>query len=218
MAQRALVVDDHPLVCDALTLAIQMAAPQMGVEHTHSLAGMRDEVRPGRDLKLVALDLMLPDALGFSGLLMAQQAFPEAKVVIVSARNDEHTIALASLFGAAGYIIKTTPLLQMQTAFRRVLDGDPMFPDAVSTVSGYGSVQASRSVRAFRGLSPAQLRVLVALADGQPTKIVAHDLGISEAGVKAHLTQLFRTFAVNNRSQLVLVARQLEGLGEPLPA
>ena len=58
-------------------------------------------------------------------------------------------------------------------------------------------------------LTPTQLKVLLAVLDGQLNKQIAHSLGISEATVKAHMTAIMRKLDVRNRTQAALVARSL---------
>lgn len=59
------------------------------------------------------------------------------------------------------------------------------------------------------GLTPAQLKVLIAVLGGKLNKQIAFDLGVSEATVKAHMTAVFRKPGVHNRTQAVVAARAL---------
>ena len=59
------------------------------------------------------------------------------------------------------------------------------------------------------GLPPTQLKVLLAVLEGQLNKQIAHSLGMSEATVKAHMTAIMRKLDVSNRTQAALVARSL---------
>ena len=59
------------------------------------------------------------------------------------------------------------------------------------------------------GLTPTQLKVLLAVLEGQLNKQIAHNLGMSEATVKAHMTAIMRKLDVRNRTQAALVARSL---------
>ena len=68
-----------------------------------------------------------------------------------------------------------------------------------------------RCASALDALSAAQLRVLVALADGQRSAGIAERLGVTEATVKAHLTAIYKGLGVRNRTQAVLAARQAVG-------
>ena len=58
-------------------------------------------------------------------------------------------------------------------------------------------------------LTPAQLKVLIAVLGGRLNKQIAFDLGVSEATIKAHMTVVFRKLGVQNRTQAVVAARAL---------
>ena len=60
------------------------------------------------------------------------------------------------------------------------------------------------------GLTARQLEVLRLLALGKPNKVIARELGLSEGTVKIHLSAIFRVLDVNNRTEAVLAAQQLE--------
>ena len=89
-----------------------------------------------------------------------------------------------------------------------MLDGDIWVPEGVSLDDG-GSSDSDMTGR-LNSLTPAQMRVLQAVAKGRLNKQIAYDMGISEATVKAHMTAVFRKLGVVNRTQAVLIARELQ--------
>lgn len=74
----------------------------------------------------------------------------------------------------------------------------------------YGPAQYE-SVRepAMQRLTPTQLKVLEGVNSGLLNKQIAHNLGIAEATVKAHMTALMRKLNVRNRTQAAIAARTL---------
>ena len=210
---RALVVDDHPLVCEAIHMAIQRAAPGMPVTTCHTLAAVRDQHRPDAAVSLIALDFMLPDTEGFSALLALQELHPAARIAIVSGREDMRLVGIAAAFGAAGFIFKSTPMSDMIAMFKLILSGAHAFPPAFESRALPDA--AASTARAVAAISPSQMRVVVALADGLPNKTIAYELGLSEATVKAHMGNLFKRFGVHNRTQLLA---KLRPALSPLPA
>ena len=58
-------------------------------------------------------------------------------------------------------------------------------------------------------LTPTQAKVLHGVRSGQFNKQIAHDLGIAEATVKAHMTALMRKLNVRNRTQVAIAAQAL---------
>lgn len=58
-------------------------------------------------------------------------------------------------------------------------------------------------------LTPTEAKVLHGIRSGQFNKQIAHDLGIAEATVKAHMTALMRKLKVQNRTQVAIAAQSL---------
>jgi DNA-binding NarL/FixJ family response regulator len=56
-------------------------------------------------------------------------------------------------------------------------------------------------------LTPTQFKVMQGVRSGRLNKQIAHDLGIAEATVKAHMTALMRKLNVHNRTQVAVVAQ-----------
>jgi len=198
-----LIVDDHPLVGEAFELSIRAAYPHLEVGRVTSAEEAEAYAKAkGARIKLVLLDLMLPDVTGFSGLLMLQRLLPDRPVAIVSGRFDERTVALARTFGAAAYLNKGAPVSDLVNAVGTILRGEavvmPGDPTPVPAAADFHRRVAS--------LSAAQLRVLNALADGRLNKQIAGDMNLTEGTVKQHMSAIFKKLGVNNRSQAILAA------------
>jgi DNA-binding NarL/FixJ family response regulator len=205
MTSRVLVADDHPLAREALQFAIRSNWPGNQVDEAANLAQVDAALSRRKDYRLVVLDLMLPDARGFSGLLLIQKLAEGVPVVIVSAKEDAQTVATAHLLGAAGFVSKSTAMSEIAAVLKRVVEGERVFPaNAAAPTPG-----AADMSRRLASLSGAQLKVMIGLADGRLNKQIAGDMNITEATVKAHLTAIFRKLGVGNRTQAVLAARPL---------
>ena len=155
--------------------------------------------------RLALLDLMLPDARGFSGFLRLQHALGDVPIVIVSAKQQPELIEAARALGAAGYLSKAQPLDETLGSLRSILSGKTIFPPVNARMQADVTDARARIAE----LSGAQLRVLMALADGRLNKQIAGDLGVTEATIKAHLTAIFRKLGVNNRTQAILAIQPL---------
>ncbi|WP_342235009.1 response regulator transcription factor [Inquilinus sp. OTU3971] len=208
-----LIADDHPLVRRALaeTLAeVMSAAPEV------LQAGSFPEVLVvlgDRIVDLLLLDLSMPGMNGFTGLASLRAAFPAVPVVMVSANEEPAVMRQAMEFGASGYLPKSTPLAEIGDAIESVLGGGVWFPEAATGPSG-GAPERSELSRRVAELTPQQLRVLALLTEGKLSKQIAFEMSITEATVKAHLSQIFRKLGVQNRTQAVIAVRQL-GIIEP---
>jgi DNA-binding NarL/FixJ family response regulator len=203
-----LLVDDHPLFRQALQAVIARAAPQFAVIEAPNLTGARQLLSQNPDIKLVFLDLRMPDCGGFAGLLSLRAEFPQAPIVMVSASEDSATIGKAIAFGAIGFIPKSASNAEITEALAAVLAGDLWVP-AAPAPSGI-----TATVESIASLSPSQLKILLGLKRGLLNKQIASEIGVSEATIKAHLSVLFRKMGVSNRTQAVIAAETLT-VGDP---
>lgn len=200
-----LIVDDHPLVAQAFELAIKASYPHLDVERAASAAEADAHVRVGGGrIRLVLLDLLLPDSKGFDTLLMLQQRLPDCPIAVVSSRFDAHSVAMARTLGAAAYLGKHEPVERLVNAVGDILRGERPFPQMEEAPA---TEEAKAMSRRLHTLSSAQLKVLGALADGRLNKQIAGDLNLTEGTVKQHLNAIYRKLGVYNRAQAILAAR-----------
>jgi len=194
---RLLVADDHPLMREGLSLVIRVALPDITIDSVGSIAEAERAIeQPGRSYRLALLDLVLPDADGFSGVLRLQRLLGAVPIVIVTARQ---------MLGATGYLSKGLSFDEMLSALRTVLAGGTAFPPmGIAQEPDPGSMRAR-----LASLSGAQFRVLIALMGGRLNKQIAIDIGVTEATIKAHLTAIFHKLGVNNRTQAILAVQPL---------
>jgi DNA-binding NarL/FixJ family response regulator len=202
MTGAVLIADDHPLFRQALSLAVQRAVPEARIIEAGTLAAALRAAGECEDLKLILLDLKMPGAVGYSGIALLHAECPEVPILVVSSAEGSAAAEEARAFGAIGFLPKDSDLAVIETTIATALAGGKSRASA--------SCQPEDSVReAVAGLTPAQLKVLLAVLDGQLNKQIAYNLGISEATVKAHMTAVMRKLDVSNRTQAALVARSL---------
>lgn len=199
MSERIIIADDHPLFRTALSHAVGKVWPDAEVVEANSAAAARLELERGGDGLL--LDLHMEDSSGLSVLMDLRQDFPALPIVIVSASEEPRVYAAASQLGAAAFIPKSASLEQMRDALAAVKEGDNWFPDTEEA--------ADDDLAAIASLTPAQRRILRQMKAGLLNKQIAHELDISEATVKAHITAIFRKLGVVSRTQAVLLATKL---------
>ncbi len=200
---RVLLADDHPLFRQALRAAVCSVQPQLTIEEVGTLQAARAALARHQDFALVLLDLKMPDCGGFMGLLTLRSEFPQIPTLVVSANESAATISRAITLGAAGYIPKSTSVNDIGSAIVAVLSGDIWTPPSTTVVPVPDFVDTIAS------LSPAQLRILMCLQRGMLNKQIAHEMGITEATVKAHMTVMFRKFGVQNRTQALIAAQAM---------
>jgi DNA-binding NarL/FixJ family response regulator len=208
-AYEILIADDHPLFRSALQQALALGlGTDVNLVEVASIAELEVCLSAKADWDLVLLDLNMPGAYGFSGLVLLRGQYPHIPVVMVSAQEDPRVVVRSREFGASGFIPKSSALDVIQRAVRQVLEGDVWWP-----VSGEETVVLAPEVRAasagLASLTPKQFRVLAMLCEGMLNKQIGYELGVSEATVKAHITGIFRKLGVRTRTQAVLLLQQL---------
>jgi DNA-binding NarL/FixJ family response regulator len=203
--KRVLVADDHPLSREGLGLAVRHAMPGDLVIAAGTVAEAEHLATQYGNFRLVLLDLMMPDAHGFSGLLRLQAQLPDVPIAVITAASEPDLPAIARDLGATAFLSKAMPLDLLAQTLRSIAAGQGFFPTNTSKAD-------TRLLRdRIADLSQAQRRVLFALADGRANKQIAHDLAVSEATIKAHLTAIFRSLGVTNRMQAMLLLQPLLG-------
>lgn len=208
------IADDHPLFRGALREAIGGFLPGAKI----SEAGTLDEVArflDGRDdVDLVLLDLSMPGVHGFSGLMYLRAQFPAHPIVIVSGNDDPSVIGRCMDFGASGFIPKTVGIDVMREAIGKVLDGGLWIPPDV-VPPRKGDRDPDDVVARLGTLTPQQVRVLMMLAEGLLNKQIAHELTVSEATVKAHVSAILQKLRVDSRTQAVIALSKIEAMPRP---
>jgi DNA-binding NarL/FixJ family response regulator len=204
-----LIADDHPLFRSALRQALALGlGPAVTMAEAESIAELEAQLACKNDWDLVLLDLNMPGAYGFSGLVLLRGQYPQVPVVMVSAQDEAAVVARAREFGASGFIPKSSPLEIIQSAVQAVLDGDDWWPaHALEAVEV--SAQARAAGEGLASLTPQQFRVLTMVCEGLLNKQIAFELSVSEATVKAHVTAIFRKLQVRTRTQAALLLQQL---------
>ena len=211
---KVLLVDDHALLRDGL--ALLMAKEFSGIEllQAGTLAQCRSLIDAHADIRLVMLDLTLPDGNGLTALSWIAETSPGARVVALSADESEETVMAAISAGASGYVPKSAESASMLQALRTVLDGGVHLPQAVMErrhAERPGSIAWHPSPTSAErlGFSPRQADVLRMLIDGKPNKLISRELEMSESTVKTHLAAIFRKLDANSRTQAVVAAARL---------
>jgi len=204
MRRRVVIADDHPLVRDAVRMAVMSQLPHLVVEEATEIESAERIAQARQDIALLLLDYQLPDAEGFSGFFRLQHVLGNVPIAIISAFDEPRIINAAKAVGAAGFISKSQPLDQIAMAIGKLVIGGTVFPAAPQVPDALRDMGARMET-----LSSAQKRVLAALVRGDLNKQIAADLELTEATIKAHLTAIFRKLGVTNRLQAILSVKPL---------
>ncbi len=206
------IADDHPLFRDALRLTIAQTFPNAEIAEAHSFDTLRAKLEAMPEADLVLLDLKMPGMQGLSGLLFIRAAFAAVPVAIISAEEEKSIVRRALELGAVGYIAKSTGADGIRAALAALVAGGVWFPAGADSEDA-GAPRDALAARLSR-LTPQQVRVLMMLSEGYPNKRIAHALSVSEATAKAHVSAILEKLEVENRTQAVILAREIAAFPE----
>ncbi len=202
VSRRFLIVDDHPLVRDALRSVLESNIPDIAFEEAGNFNDALDLVSK-MDFDLILLDLKLPGAEGLSALVALRSHTPSTPIVVVSHIEDSETVQSALRCGASGFIPKSTTRELISQAIQLVLSGGVFIPQQLIDYEDTETAEDTYT------LTKRQSAVLELVLQGLSNKQIAHELQISEWTVKSHVAAIYRVLKVRNRVEAVLVAKQL---------
>jgi DNA-binding NarL/FixJ family response regulator len=206
---RLVIADDHPLFRGALREAVEGLLEQVDIAEAGTFDELVELLERDSEVDLVLLDLTMPGARGFSGLMYMRAQYPGVPVIVVSANDDPAAIRRCMEFGASGFIPKTLGVEAMRAAISRILNGGVWTPPDVDLSAGSDAESAELMAR-MATLTPQQVRVLMMLSEGLLNKQIAYQLGVSEATVKAHVSAILQKLGVESRTQAVIAAAKIE--------
>jgi DNA-binding NarL/FixJ family response regulator len=201
---KLLIVDDHAVLREGLAALLQ----QIGADTTVVQAGDAKEaitlLGAHPDLDIVVLDLMMPGMKGMDALSEFGRARPDLPVIVLSSSEDPQNVRKALAAGALGYVPKSASQRVLISAIQLVMQGELYVPPLVLEGT---RLSASTANRPEQVLTARQVEILKFLSEGAPNKSIAKVLGLSEKTVKAHITAIFKTLNVENRTQAAVAGR-----------
>lgn len=206
LAKKIIIADDHPLFRDALHQAVQQAFGEISVFDADSFSSLQRAIRHHDDCDVILLDLHMPGAVGFSALNYLGLQCPQIPVVMISASEDPETIGRAMEFGAAGFIPKSSQISLIVEAIQGVLSGNQWLPEGMADQIANLDRDNQDFADRIASLTPKQFRILMMLTEGRLNKQIADEVCVSEATIKAHLTEIFKKLGVSNRTQAATIA------------
>lgn len=203
-ASWALIIDDHPLFCDALEMTLRLVTDFKQVRTASCLTVALEMLDDYTTPSLILLDLNLPDVSGLDGLLRLKRSVGKAPVIIVSSLTDNAVIKAAIAAGASGFVPKHSRRGVFKEAIELIDQGKIYKPSGF--VEGGNSTESEAMVLRLASLTNQQSRILELICEGKLNKQIAFDLSIAETTVKAHVTAIMRKMGVQSRTQAVLAA------------
>jgi DNA-binding NarL/FixJ family response regulator len=196
------VIDDHPLMRDALTMLLHRVKPGLKIIPIHKLNVVESTVEKNGPPELFCLDLQLPDTLGMSGVQVLKAKFPDIPLAVVTSSNASEYEARCLEAGADAFIEKSNSPTQIIAALRSLL-----------VTEEQAAIEDAATPSGPTKLSKRQKQLILMLDQGLSNRDIAEKLDISEHTVKVHFWRLFRRLGVNSRTQALHFARTNGWLG-----
>jgi len=202
--RKIFLVDDHPLVCEGLTLLINRQADMLVCGEARSAPAALEaiqELRPDAAL----IDLTLASGSGLELIKDLKMCCPEIAMLVLS-MHDESTYAERALrAGARGYVMKREATKKVVNALRTVLDGGGFVSEAFGRkmTKKVIDIETHSSGTIISELSDRELEVFELLGQGMETRQIAESLNIAMKTVQTYCARMKEKLNVDNLSELM---------------
>ncbi len=189
---RVLVADDHPIVRAGLSALVD-DHPRMRLVAEAETGAQAAALALAHRPDVILMDLRMPAMGGVEAIRAIRSSWPDARVIVLTTYDGDEDIYQALRAGAKAYLLKDAPRAELLEAVEAVHRGEKRIPPEV------GAKLAERI--AGQDLTPRELDVLRAIADGRSNKEIGRALSLTEGTVKFHVNNILAKLGVSDRTQ-----------------
>lgn len=208
---RVLIVDDHPMMREAIRAAIEVD-PEIEVvgEAEDGLTAVERVRQLQPDVTI--MDLFLPGQDGIQAIVATLQDNPDTRILVLTSSSDDQKLRDAIEAGVIGYLVKDTGREELLQAIHEVGRGNPYLPPAVMRKLMAGLRQPSLPAASAVSILPAEPltvrehEVLKFLGQGFSNQKIAETLQISQGTVRVHIHNILGKLNLESRSQAIIYA------------
>jgi DNA-binding NarL/FixJ family response regulator len=212
---RILVADDHSLFRDGLVSLLEAAGFEVVGQVGDGAAAVEAALRLRPDA--VLMDITMPGMQGLEALRKIRAEWPEAKVVMLTASDDETSLFEAVGAGARGYLLKNLNADEFVEMVNGLARGEAAMTRQTTARLLAGLSQLARTHPSSpEDLTPREVELLELMVKGQSNKEIAQALSLSENTVKYHVKHILHKLGVQNRTEAAVQALKIGLLeGDP---
>ena len=195
-AIRILVVDDHPVVREGVASLVG-GQPDMSIVGQASNGREAIQQFRAQHPDITLLDIQMPVMNGLDALIAIRTEAPEARIIVLTTYAGDAQVLRAIKAGARGYLLKSSLHEELLGTIRAVHAGR-------KTISAEASYQLAEHAT-DDPLTPAELRVLRLIAEGNANKEIAEQLSVSEETVKGQVRNILSKLGARDRTQAATI-------------
>lgn len=199
---RILIADDHALMLKGIRTLLEKQYEIVGTASDgRQLVEAALTLRPD----LIILDVGMPQLHGFEAAKRIRASLPSTKLIFLSMHSSPMYLRKALEAGASAYVLKTGAVEELGSAIRNVMNGESYFSSGLGSRLDLLTNSGKSSGRAGE-LTDRQMEILQLIAEGQPSKEIAHILNISTKTVDFHRARIMARMGVRSVAELVRAA------------
>jgi DNA-binding NarL/FixJ family response regulator len=210
-----IVADEDPVSRATLREAVARVMADACIAEAESLDALEDALLANPDNHLILVDACVVDIQGFSAFVHLCARHPSIAIAITSPVDGATIVCRSLALQDSGATISSGSVEQIGKVLHGLLDDKTSIQQNPVESSAHRFGEERDPARKVSQLSPQQLRVLMSLASGPSNKTIAHDLGVTEATVKAHMTVILRKLGLERRTQAALIAQRILRTQQP---
>jgi DNA-binding NarL/FixJ family response regulator len=201
---RVFVVDDHPLICQGLSMLIELE-PDLTVCGTADGASSALSALPNAAPDVLVLDISLEGPDGLDLLKIIRARTPNLPVLIFSMHDESIYAERAMRAGANGYIMKQEATAKLLAAIRRVLRGEVYLSERLTNMMIEQFVHGASLARTspLVSLTDRELEVYRLIGEGRGTRQIADELHLSVKTIESYQAHIKEKLALRNARELV---------------
>lgn len=193
MSKVIILIDDHFILLEAMRMLLESRLPNTNIITASTLNSvLTKEIEPD----IIILDVKLDGVNGIEGICLLNKRWPKAKIIMLSAQDDEETRKQVLDRGAVSFVSKAEPSDSIVSVIFQLQEDKEVLP-----------IEAVQGTQKF--LTPRQYEVLDLLCRGLSNKMIARQLNLSENTVRRHNQDIFAFFQVASRTEAVFKAKKM---------
>ncbi len=160
---------------------------------------------------VILMDIGMPEMDGVTATYKVKKMKPQVNIIILTVYEDKPHVFDAIKAGAIGYLLKDVSINELLEAIRRANKGEALIQPVIATkvLKEFAMLDRRKTKgrgKDFNALTEREKEVLRLITSGGTNKELAKKLGITEKTVKNHISNIFQTLHVNNRTQAAIYA------------